>query len=318
MKRAGLKAEGLSDLLTMVGMTNQAANLVMQLANPGVGYGVAESRVTSGSAFHRPLKRTRTTAMFLAVATDGTKEDMDYFREVVREVHSHVRSRPGGSPVKYSANSPELQLWVAMCLMRFYLDQWQLLYGDLPEDVRDRMIREAAPLGTALNVRESMWPQSYAEYVDRWNGMVADMTIDEPIREKLEELASLRFVNDAWGPIGKLISSTAGPLYRWLTIASTPADIRHLMGWEWTEKDARLYRAFLVPMRIADAITQPWMGKLFQRVILWDLRWHMKRGKNPLWELRLEPERGVLTENPSMPSCPSGMHRVEAGDAPRS
>ena len=44
------------------------ANIILQLALPGVGYGVAESRVESGSILHHPIKRSRTTFTYLAVA----------------------------------------------------------------------------------------------------------------------------------------------------------------------------------------------------------------------------------------------------------
>ncbi len=37
------------------------ANVIMQLARPGVGYGVLESRVESGRVDRHPIKRARTT-----------------------------------------------------------------------------------------------------------------------------------------------------------------------------------------------------------------------------------------------------------------
>ena len=40
----------------------------MQLARPGAGYGVMESRVESGRADRHPIKRARTTLTYLAVA----------------------------------------------------------------------------------------------------------------------------------------------------------------------------------------------------------------------------------------------------------
>lgn len=37
------------------------ANVIMELAMPGVGYGVLESRVESGRLDRHPIKRARTT-----------------------------------------------------------------------------------------------------------------------------------------------------------------------------------------------------------------------------------------------------------------
>ena len=49
-----------------------AANVVMQLAWPAVGYGVVESKVDSGSILKHPWKRLRTTSQYLAVAVFGS------------------------------------------------------------------------------------------------------------------------------------------------------------------------------------------------------------------------------------------------------
>src|SRR3712207_8541888 len=50
------------------------ANVIMQLARPGVGYGVLESRVESGRVDLHPIKRARTTFTYLAVASRGTED----------------------------------------------------------------------------------------------------------------------------------------------------------------------------------------------------------------------------------------------------
>ena len=52
-----------------VGLLAGPANVIMQLARPGVGYGVMESRVESGRADRHPIKRARTTFTYIAVAT---------------------------------------------------------------------------------------------------------------------------------------------------------------------------------------------------------------------------------------------------------
>lgn len=56
------------------------------------------------------------------VATVGTQRDRDLIRAAVDTVHRQVRSKPS-SPVSYNAFDPRLQLWVAACLYRYYVDQ---------------------------------------------------------------------------------------------------------------------------------------------------------------------------------------------------
>ena len=71
-----------------------AANVVMQLAWPEVGYGVVESKVDAGSILKHPWKRLRTTSQYLAVAVFGSEQDRAAFREAVDGAHRQVISTP--------------------------------------------------------------------------------------------------------------------------------------------------------------------------------------------------------------------------------
>lgn len=76
-----------------------AANVVMQLANSGVAYGVMESKVDSGNLYKHPFKRARTTFTYIAVAIAGNARDRRVYREAVNAAHAQVRSGPQ-SPVR--------------------------------------------------------------------------------------------------------------------------------------------------------------------------------------------------------------------------
>src|SRR5690606_22987588 len=106
----------------------------MQLSLAPVGYGVAESRVHSGSIMRHPVKRTRTTLTYLSVALMGTDEDRAAFRAAVDSVHRHVRSTPE-SPVKYNAFDRNLQLWVAACLYWGSVDVMRRLHGPTDDEI---------------------------------------------------------------------------------------------------------------------------------------------------------------------------------------
>lgn len=115
------KPAGLDDTMDGLGLAAGAANIIMQLSWPQVGYGVFESRVESGRLFDHPLKRTRTTLTYLAVAARGTDDEKRLFRDGVNKAHAQVRST-AASPVKYNAFDHELQLWVAACIYRGFED----------------------------------------------------------------------------------------------------------------------------------------------------------------------------------------------------
>ncbi|KAB2586677.1 hypothetical protein BS297_04045, partial [Rhodococcus erythropolis] len=104
-----------------LGLLAAGANVIMQLARPAVGYGVYESKVETGRLDRHPVKRTRTTLTYLAVASLATDEEKKLYRRAVNGSHKHVRSDEN-SAVEYNAFDPELQLWVAACLYRGFED----------------------------------------------------------------------------------------------------------------------------------------------------------------------------------------------------
>src|SRR4051812_27788769 len=91
-----------ADAMDFWAFAGGAANVVMQLSWPEVGYGVVESTVDSGNLLKHPWKRARTTFQYLAVAILGDDDDRAAFRAAVDSAHRHVRSTPA-SPVAYNA-----------------------------------------------------------------------------------------------------------------------------------------------------------------------------------------------------------------------
>ena len=138
-----------ADLLNPAAVLLPAANVIMQLSLPGVGYGVLESPVDSGNVYKHPFKRARTTGTYLAVATIGTDSDRALIRAAVDTAHRQVRST-ASSPLSYNAFDPALQLWVAACLYRYFVDQHEYLYGPLDEAAADAVYQDARRLGTTL------------------------------------------------------------------------------------------------------------------------------------------------------------------------
>jgi len=78
--------DGLMGMALLLG----PANVIMQLARPGVGYGVMESRVESGRIDLHPIKRARTTFTYLAVAMAGSDAQKAAVRSAVNSAHAQV------------------------------------------------------------------------------------------------------------------------------------------------------------------------------------------------------------------------------------
>ncbi|WP_225725080.1 MULTISPECIES: oxygenase MpaB family protein [unclassified Nocardia] len=228
-----------------------AANVIMQLSLPPVGYGVLESTVDSGKIMLHPIKRTRTTLTYLAVALLGTEDERAAYREAVNRSHIPVRSTPD-SPVKYSAFDSRLQLWVAACLYWGARDLYERMHGPMDETAADGFYRHAERLGTTLQVRPGMWPADRAAFDRYWAENLNRTSIDPPIRDYFWEIVDLKM-------FPRPIQLAFGGFHRWVTAGLLPPHLRAEMGMRWSARDdralARLLRAVgLVEARMPKAV----------------------------------------------------------------
>jgi uncharacterized protein (DUF2236 family) len=245
------------------------ANVIMQLAMPAVGYGVYESRVDSGNLFKHPIKRTRTTLSYLAVASMGSPRDRRLYRKAVGSAHAKVRST-ADSPVKYNAFDPKLQLWVAACLYKGWEDM-QLIYGD-PADITEEAYQNGAVLGTTLQVPREMWPATRADFEAYWNETVETFEIDPVIRDHLMSIVRAEF-------LPRWFSIIFGWWFELLTIGFLPQNFREKMGLEFKPWQRRVFDAHnKLAKAITDRLPKPLREFPFN-VLLWDVRWRIRTGR---------------------------------------
>ncbi|MGH9094415.1 MAG: oxygenase MpaB family protein [Acidimicrobiales bacterium] len=262
-------APPMSDL-SGVGLLAGAANVIMQLAQPPVGYGVAESTVESGQLFRHPLKRTRTTLTYLAVALMGDDEDRRRYRRAVDGSHARVRSGPD-SPVAYNAFDTDLQLWVAACLYVGVEDVYSRLHGPLTGAEADAFYRQGARLGTTLQVGEDQWPPDRAAFGHYWEKGVGGAHIDSTVRAYLDDVVMLRFL--PW-PAPALF----GGLNRFVTTGFLPQPFRDRMHYRWGARDQRRFDACISVVAAVDR----WMPVVVRQfpfnACLWDVRRRARAG----------------------------------------
>ena len=205
-RRAG--RVGIDDGLMGVALLAGPANVIMQLAQPGVGYGVMESRVESGRVDRHPIKRARTTFTYLAVATNGSDEQKAAFRRAVNRAHAQVYSTDE-SPVAYNAFDTDLQLWVGACLYKGAVDVYRLFVGEMDDETAERHYREGMALGTTLQVPADMWPADRAAFDRYWQESLAKVHIDDTVREYLWPIAA--------GRVRGVEAAESGCSARWTT-----------------------------------------------------------------------------------------------------
>lgn len=179
-RRSAAGPGGNEDSLMGVALLAGPANVIMELAMPGVGYGVLESRVESGRLDRHPIKRARTTFTYVAVAVAGSDDQKAAFRRAVNKVHAQVYSTPE-SPVSYHAFDPELQLWVAACLYKGGVDVYRTFVGEMDDEEADHHYRAGMAMGTTLQVPPQMWPPDRAAFDRYWRQSLDRVHIDDVV-----------------------------------------------------------------------------------------------------------------------------------------
>ena len=218
-----------ADLLNPAAVLLPAANVIMQLSLPGVGYGVLESPVDSGNVYKHPFKRARTTGTYLAVATIGTESDRALIRDAVDTAHRQVRStlvepgvlqrvRPQAAAVGGRLPVPLLRRPARVPLRP-------------ARRRRPRMRSIATPSGWAPRCKcaNGMWPPDRVAFDEYWKRSLEELRIDPPVREHLHGVA-----------IDGVPAVAAATRWRGRSTCSRrrgswPPEFRSMMQLEWTE-----------------------------------------------------------------------------------
>ena len=265
----------LDDTLMGMALLLGPANVIMQLARPGVGYGVMESRVESGRIDLHPIKRARTTFTYLAVAMAGTDVQKAAFRRAVNHAHAQVYSLPD-SPVEYNAFDPDLQLWVAACLYKGGVDFYRMFIGELDEQDADRHYREAEVLGTTLQVPAEMWPPDRAAFDRYWQQQLDKVHIDDSVREYLYPIAVSRIRGV---PLPAVVRRQPEKLGLLITTGFLPQRFREEMHLPWDAAKQRRFDQLMAVLRTLNNMMPRFVRRFPFNVLLWDLDRRIKAGR---------------------------------------
>jgi uncharacterized protein (DUF2236 family) len=132
-----------------------ARAILLQLASPGVGRGVAEH----SDFVDRPLDRLHGTLTYLYVTVYGTPDEARAVARAVGRAHAPVTG----------ASDPGLQLWVAATLYDTAVRVRELVYGPLSEEDAESLLADYAVVGTALGVPRASWPADRAAFAEYWS-----------------------------------------------------------------------------------------------------------------------------------------------------
>ncbi|RDH80641.1 DUF2236 domain-containing protein [Mycolicibacterium moriokaense] len=258
-----------------VGLLAGAANVIMQLARPGVGYGVVESRVESGRIDRHPIKRARTTFTYLAVAAQGTPEQQAAFRRAVNGAHAQVYSTEE-SPVSYNAFDPGLQMWVGACMYKGVRDIYEIFVGDIDEDASEQLFEEGVALGTMLQVPRERWPADQAAFDRYWEESLDEVHIDDTVRDFLWPIAA-SLVRGAKLPVS--VQRRLDDFNLLITTGFLPQRFRDEMRLDWNDDKQRRFDRLMRRIRLVNDLLPRFMQEFPFNWMLRDLDWRMRTGR---------------------------------------
>jgi uncharacterized protein (DUF2236 family) len=275
------------DSLCGLALSAGGANVIMQLSKLGVGHGVARSRVESGRVDRHPIKRARTTTAFLVIAFFGTTEEQRALQREINRAHGPVHSEPG-ERVQYDAFDPELQLWVASCLIKGAFDLSELLNGPVDPERAEALYQFGKRLGTMLQVPEDMFPNNVGAFWEYFE--TAPIEMDDLTRSYLQGIADLRFFVAPLGPLAVLLRPIVRPIGRFMTLGWLPRRYLDLLDLPWDERKQRRHDAFFGRLaRLVMKLPRP-LREFPLNVVLWDTRRRIRQGRSVIGELRVSSE----------------------------
>jgi uncharacterized protein (DUF2236 family) len=233
--------------------------ILLQLAHPLIAAGVAEhSHFRSGArAAVSRLRGTVRTMLSLAFGDAASYgRSIAGIRTIHLRVHGELRASTGAYPAgtPYSAEDPDLVLWVHATHLDSVLMTYQCLVAPLSAAERDAYCEEAAGVAVALGAHSNEVPRTGAD-LERYLAR-------EYASGRIAVGQDARLIGDA--VLFPPLSLVTGPFAwtnRLLTLGLLPAPIRAQYRYRWSETRARQLQRTLRALRAA--------RRLSPRAIAW-------------------------------------------------
>ena len=215
--------------------------ILLQLAHPLVAAGVAEHSSFRGGPFTAAARLHHTVRSMLAL-TFGDDSRRGAAIEGIRAIHRRVNGRlPAtvgrfAAGTRYSAEDPDLVLWVHATLLDSLPLVYERLVAPLVGDERDRYCAEAARVAIALGAREADVPRTWVELGRYLDAAYASGTI--AVGRQARDLASAVLAP----PLAAFVAPVAWA-NRVVSVGLLPPDLRAQYGFTWSDAhDRTLHR----------------------------------------------------------------------------
>ncbi|RFA07288.1 hypothetical protein B7R21_13795 [Subtercola boreus] len=243
--------------------------ILLQIANPAVGYGVA----AHSDFANRPLERLANTVTYAYATVFARPDELAAVVSRVNHAHApvvsrpaerdelgkllatHVRDaseavggveafevvegvgadagggeRPGGA---YNAFDHRAQLWVAATLYQTALTVYEKVFGRLAESDAEYVYQRYGVLGSALQMPAQLWPADLAAFRSYWAAAVDGLEVTDPAR---------RVAHDLLHPhTAPMWLKGLMPVVRLVTCGLLGDDLRRAFVLPWSARSQRLF-----------------------------------------------------------------------------
>jgi uncharacterized protein (DUF2236 family) len=152
--------------------------LYLQALHPLAMAGVVEH-----SDFRRdPWGRLRRTAEWIGLTTYGTLAEIEPAAERLRMIHSQVRGTDAETGQPYSADDPDLLLWVHCCLVDSFLSTYRRCGGPLGAGDGDAYIAEQVRVAPLVGLDPAVVPADEAQLAAYFRGVRPRLRITREAR----------------------------------------------------------------------------------------------------------------------------------------
>lgn len=227
--------------------------ILLQLAHPLVAAGVADhsSFRDGGLAAARRLHLTVRAMLALTFGgAQGRAAALDGIRAIHRRVHGRLPVAAGrfAAGTAYSAEDPDLVLWVHATLLESIPMIYDRVVQPLTAAARDAYCAEAASIAIDLGAREGDVPRTWETLRAYVDGMHACGSI--AVSAQARELAAA-----VLAPPFALVVAPAAWMNRLMTVGLLPDRIRTEYGFTWNARRAQTLARATSLVRLARRLT---------------------------------------------------------------
>lgn len=238
----------------VVGALYGQRSLLMQATHPLAFTGLIDS--TTG--LDAPFRRLARTAQSMETVYFGTRAEADRVTARVRRMHAHVEGtidRDAGNFAAgshFSANDPQLALWILACLADSSLSVYRTFLGSLARPQLKQFWLEYRQVGQLFGLAPDAMPATYEDFRHYMHLMLgsSELFVTDEARELGRHVAFQVPV-----PLYQL---PALPAINFAVIGLLPSRVRRMYRLPWSPVHSAAFQSIALSARIS----RPWVPDL--------------------------------------------------------